>query len=281
VQGIVKGTAMTSVGMLASPAMPANPARFPAGAKLRTVALQGYFTQMTPALARHAVMVTKSVTGESRRLVVDSAKCALCHEYFEGHGGNRNYNMDGCTVCHNPNLSSSGTIINDPTTPEATQNLKDMIHEIHAAEMRTNPYKHTRSKTGSNTVYDWSGVVYPNLLYKCEACHKPGTYVAVPAGALPTTDVTPVTGLLGNTVFYARLTVGTNPTDIVISPYSAACVSCHDSSAAKSHMTANGGVINKTRTAFTAGTEQCVICHGAGRSADAAAVHANYVPGGH
>ena len=143
--------------------MPANPARFPADAKLRTVALQGYFTQVSPALARHAVMVTKSVDrrGEARRLVVDSAKCAQCHEYFEGHGGNRNYNMDGCTLCHNPNLSSSGTIVNDPTTPEATQNLKDMIHAIHAAEMRTNAYKHTRSKSGSNTVYDWSDVVYP------------------------------------------------------------------------------------------------------------------------
>ncbi len=278
VQGIVKGTALTSVGMLASPAMPANPARFPAGAKLRTVALQGYFTQVSPALARHAVMVTKSVSGEARRSVVDSAKCAQCHEYFEGHGGNRNYNMDGCTLCHNPNLSSSGTIVNDPTTPEATQNLKDMIHSIHAAEMRTTAYRHTRSKSGANTVYDWSDVVYPNLLYRCEACHKPGTYVAVPAGALPTTDVTPATALLGSTVFYSRISLP-NPTDIVISPYSAACVSCHDSSLAKGHMATNGGVINEVRTAFTAGTEQCAICHGAGRSEDAAAVHANYVAG--
>jgi OmcA/MtrC family decaheme c-type cytochrome len=216
---------------------------------------------------------------------VDSAKCAQCHEYFEGHGGNRNYNMDGCTVCHNPNLSSSGTIINDPATPEATQNLKDMIHAIHAGMAngttrpgRTTPYKHTRSKSGSNTVYDWSDVIYPTMTFRCETCHKPGTYGSVPAGALPTTDVTPVTGLLGNTVFYARLSLP-NPTDIVISPYSAACVSCHDDSAAKSHMTANGGVVNKARTAFTAGTEQCVICHGAGRSADAIAVHADLVPG--
>jgi len=283
VVGNVVVTAKAPAGMKALPAMPANPARFPAGAKLRTVALQGYFTQVTPALARHAVMVTASVTGEARRLVVDSAKCAQCHEYFEGHGGNRNYNMDGCTVCHNPNLSSSGTIINDPTTPEANQNLKDMIHSIHAGMAngttrpgRTTAYMHTRSKSGSNTIYDWSGAVYPTMTFRCETCHKPGTYASVPAGALATVDKTPANL---TDVFDARLTVGTNPTDIVISPYSAACVSCHDDSAAKAHITANGGVVNKARSTFTAGTEQCVICHGAGRSAEATAVHADLVPG--
>jgi OmcA/MtrC family decaheme c-type cytochrome len=260
------------VGMLASPAMPANPALFPAGAKLRTVALQGYFTQVTPALARHAVMVTKSVTGEDRRLVVDSAKCANCHEYFEGHGGNRNYNMDGCVVCHNPNLSSSGTIINDPTAPEANQNLKDMIHSIHGGEMRTNAYKHTRSKSGSNTIYDWSGVVYLTKLNNCESCHKPGTYGDVPAGALPTVDVTPVTGLPGGTVFDARLSLP-NATDILISPYSAACVSCHDSAAAKAHMETNGGKVSKARSAFTPLAESCATCHGVGKSEGVDVVH--------
>ena len=197
-------------------------------------------------------------------MVVDSAKCAQCHEYFEGHGGNRNYNMDGCTVCHNPNLSSSGTIVNDPTTPEANQNLKDMIHSIHAAGMRENPYKHTRSKSGSNTIYDWSDVVYPAALKNCDTCHKPDTYGSVPSGALPTVDVTPVK-VPGGTVFDARLTLP-NATDIVISPYSAACVSCHDSSPAKAHMVTNGGVINEPRTAFTAGTEACAVCHGIGKS---------------
>ena len=276
-----------AVGSIALPAMPANPALFPAGANLRTVALQGYFTQVTPALARHATMVMKAVgetsatvRGEARRLVVDSAKCAQCHEYFEGHGGNRNYNMDGCTVCHNPNLSSSGTIINDPTAPEATQNMKDMIHSIHAGMAngttrpgRTNAYKHTRSKSGINSYYDWSDVIYPTMTFRCETCHKPGTYAAVPAGALPTVDVTPAT----TSVFAARTTLP-NATDIVISPYSAACVACHDDSAAKAHMTANGGFYG-ARSGFTAGTEQCAICHGAGRSADAAEVHTSLIPG--
>jgi OmcA/MtrC family decaheme c-type cytochrome len=114
------------------------------------------------------------------------------------------------------------------------------------------------------------------MTFRCETCHKPGTYASVPAGALATVDKTPA---YLTDVFDARLTVGTNPTDIVISPYSAACVACHDDSAAKAHMTANGGVIGKARNTFTAGTEQCVICHGAGRSADAAEVHASLIPG--
>jgi OmcA/MtrC family decaheme c-type cytochrome len=106
-------------------------------------------------------------------------------------------------------------------------------------------------------------VVYITKLNNCESCHKPGTYGSVPAGALPTVDVTPTNGV---SIFDARTKLP-NLTDIVISPYSAACVSCHDSSAAKSHMTANGGAVSKARSTVTTGTEQCVICHGAGRSA--------------
>ena len=259
-----------AVGSLALPAMPANPARFPATAKMRTVVLQGYFTQVTPAGARHATMVMKAVSGEERRLVVDSAKCAQCHEYFEGHGGNRNYNMDGCTVCHNTNLSSSGTIINDPTAPEATQNLKDMVHGIHAGDMRTNAYEHTRSKSGINSYYDWSEVVYPNERNNCLSCHLAGTYGDVPTGVLATTDVTPTNG---TSIFDARTKLP-NVTDIVISPYSAACVACHDSDTAKAHMTLNGGQLSVLRpTLAYPSTESCGVCHGAGKIAGVDVVH--------
>lgn len=99
---------------------------FPAGALMRTVALQGYWSQSkfyavpqftgtcptAPApcnLARHAVSIDKTVAGDTdRRSVVDSAKCGSCHEWFLGHGGNRVYNTDVCVMCHVPNLSSSG-----------------------------------------------------------------------------------------------------------------------------------------------------------------------------
>ncbi len=148
--------------------------QFPAGATLRTVALQGYWSQVNffnpcptpPAscnLARHTVSVEKTVTGDTdRRSVVDSAKCGNCHEWFLGHGGNRVYTTDVCVMCHVTNLSSSGrgadpatvqqrldqtgsttALINhgydpaDPFTfPEESMNFKDLIHGIHSSAKR-------------------------------------------------------------------------------------------------------------------------------------------------
>jgi hypothetical protein len=100
---------------------------FPAGAKMRSVGLQGYFTQVkAPAtdaapVARHAISVVKTVTGDSaRRKVVDATKCASCHEWFEGHGGNRVIGRETgssaeliCVQCHVPGLATSGRRIPD------------------------------------------------------------------------------------------------------------------------------------------------------------------------
>ncbi|MBI4514822.1 MAG: OmcA/MtrC family decaheme c-type cytochrome [Deltaproteobacteria bacterium] len=94
-------------------------AAFPAGATMRAVALQGYFTQTAAFdqngdgtkdnIGRHSYSVVKPVTGDAvRRAVVDEAKCLACHEILELHGGNRVNNPQVCVICHNPNLSSSG-----------------------------------------------------------------------------------------------------------------------------------------------------------------------------
>jgi OmcA/MtrC family decaheme c-type cytochrome len=144
-----------------------------------------------------------------------------------------------------------------------------MIHSIHAGKIRTNPYKHTRSKTGSNTIYDWSAAVYPNKLNNCETCHIAGTYGDVPAGALASVNTTPTNG---TSVFDARTKLP-NLTDTVISPYSAACVSCHDSDASKAHMETNGGKVSKARSALVAGSEACATCHGVGKVYGVDVVH--------
>lgn len=109
---------------------------FPVGATLRAVGLQGYFTQVSPAAARHALSAVKPVTGDAvRREVIDSTKCGNCHEWFEGHGGNRvaglgTVGQSICTLCHVPNLSSSGRgiqqsllqfIINNPVGTSLTE----------------------------------------------------------------------------------------------------------------------------------------------------------------
>lgn len=298
-----------------------NAARFPAGAKLRAVALQGYFTQaagtngIAANLARHAVSVIKTATGDTaRRTVVDDAKCGKCHEWLELHGGNRVYSVAVCVTCHNPNLSSSGrganiANMNDANKalaiadgyaaavagdvlnfPEATNNMKDMTHGIHASHARVNDFRFVRDRGTSGVYYyNWGHVTYPAVLNNCETCHKPGTYGSLPAGVLPTTNVT--TGVGGATYKWSTgqviggetvvADVGTarsganlpGVNNLVISPYASTCVFCHDSDAAKAHMAANGGQLNVARSAYVAGAEQCAICHGAGRSADVTVKH--------
>ena len=103
---------------------------FPAGAKMRSVGLQGYWTQKwgDPAstaddIARHAISMVKTVAGDTaRRKLVDATKCASCHEWFEGHGGNRVIGIETgsaeliCVQCHVPGLATSGRRIPDTGT---------------------------------------------------------------------------------------------------------------------------------------------------------------------
>jgi OmcA/MtrC family decaheme c-type cytochrome len=127
---------------------------FPANAKMRAVALQGYFTQSYGAntfgvpdnVARHTPAVMRNVftpnaAGNNveavRRVgvksgyvdgdnkLVDNPKviatlkpvgCLECHEAFEGHGGSRVNNVQVCVMCHNPQLTTSGRTIPDNVT---------------------------------------------------------------------------------------------------------------------------------------------------------------------
>ncbi len=330
-QGTLTGTAGNYTATLTSAA-----SLFPADATLRAVALQGYFTQaagtngIAAATARHTISSVKAVTGDTaRREVIDNAKCANCHEWFEGHGGNRVYDMKICVFCHVPNLSSSGRGVDtallvwqstatagalypatwqnvagtltvsqgaidaaiatiaaagsDPLMfPEETNNFKDMIHGLHASDMRTNDYTFVRDRgTSGIYYYDWAEVTFPGILNNCSTCHKDedtstnpdtpaGFVIPVPANALPTTvftsDDNPAT-----TVAQDRASLP-NAADTVISPNAAACLYCHDSALAKGHMVQNGAYIELPRSGYVA-NETCALCHGPGRSADVETVH--------
>jgi OmcA/MtrC family decaheme c-type cytochrome len=244
---------------------------FPAGAKMRAVALQGYFTQIDGGddavgnpidnVGRHTPSVMLAVDTPARRTVVKSGYtggqpvgCLECHEIFEGHGGNRVNNVQVCVMCHNPNLSSSGRTIdpatqtinpdviaavgNDPLLyPEATNNMKELIHGIHAATDR--PYEFVRNRTSQGLTgfyYNWSEVTFPGNLADCQKCHLAGTYDAdLPANVLWTTEITT-----------DRANVP-NLDDLVNSPVSSACFYCHDDGTAKSHMVLQGGKFSITR----------------------------------
>jgi len=240
---------------------------FPDNAVMRAVALQAYFTQDTGTdnVARHTPSVVMAVDGDDeRRVVVKSGYedekpvgCLECHEIFEGHGGNRVNNVQVCVMCHNPNLSSGGRtstsnvsvppeLGDDPLTwPEATNNMKELIHGIHAATDR--PYEFVRNR-GGGRYYNWSEVTFPGNLADCQKCHLEGTYNAAPEDALWTTERT-TTGNAAETlddILGARDSVP-NDTDLVNSPTSSACFYCHDSSTPASHMVLNGGKLGITR----------------------------------
>ncbi len=277
-----------------------NAARFPAGATMRTVLMQGNVTQsagtegISASSVRYVKGASKTVTGDTpRRTIVDNEKCFKCHDMLVFHGGSRTYSTQLCVVCHNPNLSSSGRGANtanltaterakmvasgvnpdNPAAyPEASNNLKDMLHGIHAGSMRKaegNPYMFVRDRGTSGVYfYDWSKVKFPGVLKNCESCHVPGTYSSTPANALLSTNET----LGAGTVAQNRASLP-NTTDLVIPAYTASCLSCHGSSNAGNHSISMGGVTLTGSARSAAKADSCAACHSSGKTLDAALVH--------
>ena len=96
------------------------------------------------------------------------------------------------------------------------------------------------------------GFAFNQGLTATNACTPDGTFYTVPAGG----------------------SVEAAPTTLVNSPIATACVSCHDSEIAKSHMRTNGGSIYAPRSTALATGEQCLLCHASGKVADIKAMHA-------
>lgn len=263
--------------------------QFPTDATLRAVGLQGYLQQdiAGTTVSLHTPSAVVAVTGDDeRRQVVNDAKCASCHEWFEGHGGNRVYTMQICNLCHVPNLSSSGRTL-DLGHPEDAQSMSDMIHGIHASGVRTRDFEHVRNFRNAARIYNWSEVTFPRgaTTAKCTTCHEDGTYeLPLAAGALATTVRTtgvangmdPTTG----DVTTARDNVP-NDADWVNTPTGSSCFYCHTSMDAWAHMVQNGAMLSipdgsvvTNRSMLPAfNTETCSVCHGPGRSADIELVH--------
>lgn len=269
--------------------------QFPAGAKMRAVGLQGYLQQDLDNdggndVSLHALSAVVPVSGDDvRRQAVDPSKCAQCHEWFEGHGGNRVFGVGSdlvCVMCHVPNLSSSGRTL-DLKHPEDAQNFKDMIHGIHSSGFRTRAFTHVRNFRNGASVYDWSEVTFPRgaSTRKCTLCHLDGAYeLPLADGLLPTTVRT--TGVATGEdakvedVATARANVP-NATDWVNSPMGSSCFYCHTSQAAWAHMVLSGAQLSNpgfglgifvNRSAL-GGVETCAVCHGPGKVADLEVVH--------
>jgi OmcA/MtrC family decaheme c-type cytochrome len=161
------------------------------------------------------------------------------------------------------------------------------VHAIHAAAKRNVPYNYHG--------VDWSHIVYPGVLARCEQCHVPGSYdfsntASADAVGLgndqldkrlqrTTASGNSATWVDGISPWVPPALLGTDfgssgaGTNLVTSPTVTVCSACHDSNLAISHMTVNGGTFYETRTTALGRVEQCFVCHATGRTADIGVVH--------
>jgi OmcA/MtrC family decaheme c-type cytochrome len=214
-----------------------------------------------------------------RREIVDLAKCNNCHAPLSIHGNNRTDNIEVCATCHNANatdinrrMGAGVTAANAPDgKDEEPVNLTYMAHAIHAADEREGVgpvYYGFAIPPALPPAIDFSHVVYPGKITNCESCHLEDTYYEADADALATTIDT-------------GADLSTAYDDINVTPTSAACAACHDTSLAQLHMEQNGGAWDVVQDASGAlnsmsrgvVAESCAVCHGPGRIADVKTMH--------
>jgi OmcA/MtrC family decaheme c-type cytochrome len=265
---------------------PAGSAACPAIANI-AVAIEGHPGVVTTGPGATAIPVTSvvsyaNVTGAApaaRRVVVDIAKCDVCHSVLSLHGGNRNDNAQVCAVCHNP-ASTDVSMRQTLTTAgvdglwEQTIDFKHMIHAIHDGSVRGAAGAPFVIYGFGGSVNNFTGVVYPGQLNRCDACHAGTSYYPVDGAAVQATTF--VTGLSKET---PNPTTPGNP--ISTSANMSVCSACHVDALAAAHMRQNGGSTTVSKDAegrtiqstVPANIETCGICHGAGGVADVKVVH--------
>ncbi len=197
-----------------------------------------------------------------RRNAVLIDKCDDCHKQLSLHGNNRTDKPEVCTMCHNPNATdirrrvAGSACVNELGADDQPIDFKNMIHGIHSGNIGVCGF--------GNSAHPYFDVVYPGRLNNCEGCHEPGSYYPVEPGAI-----------LGTTVDTNDPATPTD--DVVISPNTSVCSTCHTSTLAAEHMKQNGGDFNATKAAdsslISSGVETCALCHGPGRTADVGVVH--------
>ncbi|MCC7198072.1 MAG: OmcA/MtrC family decaheme c-type cytochrome [Gammaproteobacteria bacterium] len=258
---------------------PGSPKAFPASTTLRAVAIESYLAISTTvngiattfSIGGDAVVKGVDATTSLRRSIVDINSCNTCHERVGFHStGGRANNPDHCVMCHNAELTSSNTYAGlltvggvDFEFSEKSNNLKEMVHSIHAAGMREVPFNFIRASaaggSGGAGPHVFEEVTYPGRLAECMACHKTGTF-SPPANASYAWSVIADEPALGATqaAFDPRLSTRQGPS-------AGACGSCHDGASAKAHFVLN--------TSTSLGIESCDVCHGPGKTADVAVTH--------
>lgn len=200
----------------------------------------------------------------ARRNVTDTDKCLGCHKgSLYQHGGNRVDNVDLCVMCHNE--ASSEQNVREGYGVDATEaydgksgqtyGFKSMLHAFHASGEATKPIVIYRSfgiyafaptrdmlpnwpGEGSQVIFgsdDGTGTPiskthnfftahYPRNLNDCSACHT-SSFSSVPDQ----------TQAIATTVYAGAAPWDNQLNDALQGPAAAACLSCHQSAAARSH----------------------------------------------
>lgn len=216
-----------------------------------------------------------TATEFSRRKIVEFAKCQGCHDDRQHgdvvvprlslHGANRNEEPGVCVMCHNANQTDGAY---RTSGAEESVDFKRMIHGIHAGGMRRNPLV-IIGRNGS--VNNYSHVRFPAELKNCLKCHidvnGKGTFelpLASPLGSTITTQ---------SVLNVVPGQIDVDPAnDLRISPIAATCSACHDDSETRRHMVRMGASFGVVQSVL-AGKEQCVTCHGPGKSRDVRKEH--------
>lgn len=231
---------------------------------------------------------------QPRREVVAQEACDACHLRLTFHGSTRR-NVQYCVVCHTPDRSDWGKRPKDPVTgnvnlstvytwtppfatgsygtnddvEERTYHFKVYLHRIHTGG-RKGPAQLSAlapfvayTGTGATGAKFRDEVLYPGDLADCTRCHLPGTYrvEAVPATAAPTIANE------SSTIQHAATAMHADG-EPRIPPVQAACLGCHGTAYAQSHV-----------ARYTSdGNEQCLSCHGATAAYGVAKVHGVWEP---
>lgn len=222
------------------------------------------FSDQVPIKGAVKAFAITDATAVARRAVVEGEKCNACHDRLILHG-QRLAEPQMCVVCHNPDNTDvsrrSGTTGIDGLY-EQTVDFKVLIHAIHGADKRAedNPDKPFVVYGFGNSIHDFSGVEYPGVLNNCSQCHADSTFeLPLAGGVLATTTDSNV--------------IADHTDDINTTPAAAVCTSCHTSDLAATHMEQNGASFVMVGDPGTY-NETCAVCHGPGRLADVAEVHA-------
>jgi len=265
----------------------------------------------TGGLIVAAPNVWKVATGYTgRRAIVENARCNKCHAQLgvspSFHVGQRN---DGptCSFCHMPNQTSSGWAANastfihgihgaskrgadNPFTWHSVSATEGYWLVAYPAALNSCEACHLPGTYDFSAAASASAVTGNKLLYTTvgtgtwtltddatKGNYKNGTSYTWFVAPEIKAAITAGTATYGSGFAYDPATNVTTPaaaTTLVTSPIAAACYSCHVSTVAQAHMKANGGSIYEARATALTKLEQCIICHGPGKTADIKAVHA-------